>query len=148
MQIIVVSDNHGDKAILDQLQRCYPNADLFLHLGDSELSEWELGKFISVKGNKDHDINLPKFRYVHTEYGEIYMEHGIHLFGINEKMIRSKNALIFLSGHTHVSKTKKIDDKCYYANPGSLTRPRDGTNGTYIVINLTKDNVDIKIIEL
>ena len=44
---------------------------------------------------------------------------------------------IFLFGHTHVGTIEKIGSKII-ANPGSISKPRGGTNKSYIVIDETK----------
>ena len=54
---IVVSDNHTESGILYQI---YPDADMYLHLGDSEFEydDTELSLFRRVKGNCDFTQNL------------------------------------------------------------------------------------------
>ena len=74
------------------------------------------------------------------------MEHG-HRYTLTDNYIKSKNCIIFLSGHTHAHSLRKIGD-CYAANPGSLIKPRDNTNGTYLIIELEDGKVEFTFKEL
>lgn len=140
MKIVVISDTHGNAEIIRNIRLLNSNADMFLHLGDSELPDYLLDGFATVRGNCDHFIDAPYNRTIQTSYGNIYLEHG-HQHTLNEDYIKSKNCLIFLSGHTHCQSLKKISNT-YVANPGSPTRPRDGHYGSYLVIELDENKVD------
>ena len=61
MKYLVVSDSHGDKAILQKLVTAYAGkVDLMLHCGDSELPVTdEVFKYFKVvRGNCDYDLDL------------------------------------------------------------------------------------------
>ena len=36
----------------------------------------------------------------------------------------------------------------YFVNPGSVSRPRDSTNGTYLIIECSKDKIEFEFKEL
>ena len=146
MKIIVVSDTHRDYECLRKLRQLHNDANMFLHLGDSELPSYMLDGFASVKGNCDYFEDYPENKIVKTLYGNIYMEHG-HRYTLTDNYIKSKNCIIFLSGHTHAHSLRKIGD-CYAANPGSLIKPRDNTNGTYLIIELEDGKVEFIFKEL
>ena len=138
MKICVVSDSHGDREILNRIYNSNPNCDIYLHLGDSELSEEYIHPFVSVKGNCDYFLDYPPFRIIETPCGRIYCEHGhVHLRG-NISLLDRYNCKVYLYGHTHIHRLEKINDY-YFVNPGSVSRPRDQTNGTYLLIECNKE---------
>lgn len=140
IKILVISDIHGDASLINSLWLSHQNFDYFFNLGDSQLMPNDIYPFISVKGNCDYGSDYPLFKRIKTKYGDIYLEHGNHY--ISEDYIKEKNARVFLCGHTHVHLLKKIDDNHYFANPGSLTRPRDNTLGTYLEIYMDQNNIE------
>ena len=66
MQIVLCSDNHGDRKSLDIILARHPKADFYLHCGDSEFTQSMLRPFASVRGNNDYDYSFPKERVVNT----------------------------------------------------------------------------------
>lgn len=142
LKIIVISDTHGDiESIYKVIDKHY-NADLFIHAGDSCLMPFEIPLFQIVKGNCDLGYEYPEELTIKTEFGDIYVTHGHKYFNISPYLIESKNAKIFIFGHTHKKYFDKINNT-YVVNPGSLVRPRDGLNGTYAIIYL--DNNKCKV---
>ena len=141
MKIVVVSDSHGNVDVLRDIALREGDADIFLHCGDSQVNEAYISPFVSVKGNCDYFMDYPPFRIVDTPYGKIYVEHGNRLFPMGVGTLKELGCSIYLQGHTHIKKLIKEED-IYFANPGSITKPRDGDLGSYLVIHLTKDKVD------
>lgn len=138
MKICIVSDSHGDRDILQKIYNLNSNCDIYLHLGDSQLDSNWLLPFISVKGNCDYFSDYPDFKIISTPFGNIYAEHG-HLHNhCTIDFLKSKNCQIYLYGHTHIHKIVQIGDY-YFFNPGSVSSPRDGTCGTYLILELKKD---------
>lgn len=145
MKIVVISDTHGNVDLIKMVRYINSDADMFLHCGDSGLPPEQIDGFASVKGNCDY-FDYPLNKLLKTPYGNIYIEHG-NRYTLTDKYILSKNAIIFLHGHTHCHYVKKVGN-CYVANPGSLTKPRDGSNGTYLVIFIEKDKIKFEFKEL
>ena len=146
IKLLVVSDSHLDTILLNKVYLKHQNCDYFLHLGDSCLPSYALNNFSSVLGNCDFD-NYPLNKTIHTRYGNIFLEHGSNGKYTDINYIKSKNCIIFLSGHTHAHSLRKVGD-CYLANPGSLIKPRDNTNGTYLIIELDDGKVEFTFKEL
>ena len=147
MKIVVASDCHGDLYTLRKIASSEYDADYYLLLGDSCLDEESIRPFISVKGNNDYFSSFPLERIIHTPYGNIYMEHG-HLRNIVDvEFVRKKDCFIYLFGHSHAHFLKKIEG-IYFANPGSTSRPRDNTNGTYLLISLDEKDVKFDFVYL
>jgi len=137
VKILVCSDSHGDTKVLEDIFFKHQDCNLYFHCGDSCLPEYLTSKFISVKGNCDY-FDYQKVREVQTKWGTIHVEHGnAHMFD-REEYIKSLNCFIFLFGHTHV-KGHWIYGKTHVFNPGSLTRPRDGDKGSYLIVDIDDD---------
>ncbi len=141
MKIVVVSDSHGNREILQKIVNDNQDASLFIHAGDSQVLPQAIDPFRAVKGNCDIGYDYPKELYIETPYGNIYVTHGHQFYQITKDFIKSKHCKIFIFGHTHKHYLEKCEDS-YVCNPGSVTRPRDKTNGTYLVINLTQNDVN------
>ena len=64
----------------------------------------------------------------------MYLEHGDKIFTKINNYIKDIDCDVFLFGHTHCKLNTKINNKIVI-NPGSLTRPRDDTKGSYAIIS-------------
>lgn len=132
MRILVCSDNHGDKPVLEEITRMHPQIDLFIHAGDSELSPGDLNPFISVRGNNDY-FDFPLERIIETEMGKIYICHG-HLLSMPiEQIARHKGASLAIHGHTHRRRYDNIRGITIVC-PGSLSFPRGNNPRSYAII--------------
>ncbi len=147
MKIIVVSDSHGDVDILKDIVKKNPNADIYLHLGDSCVEEPYINPFVSVKGNCDYFSSYPEYRIIKTKRCNIYANHGHLRSYVDNSFLKSKDCKIYLFGHTHCHFIKQ-DGEYLYLNPGSTSRPRDGTNGTYMIMNIDENEIEITIKEI
>lgn len=141
MKVVVVSDSHGNVDVLQDIVLREQDATIFLHCGDSQVPEAYLSPFVAVKGNCDFFMDYPPYRIVNTPYGKIYVEHGNRLFPMGVGTLKELGCKIYLQGHTHVKKLVQ-EDGIYFANPGSITKPRDGDVGSYLVLELTKEKVE------
>lgn len=141
MKIVVVADSHGNLSLLSEIFQKHYDADIFYHLGDSELPGYYLNHFCAVRGNCDYN-DLPRMRDVEVLNYKIHLEHGdnFHLMLNSEKYITSLDCDIFLFGHTHKKLVGKVG-KTYVFNPGSLTRPRDGEKGSYLILEINEDSI-------
>lgn len=149
MKIIVVSDSHGNYSLLNEIYLKHFDASFFYHLGDSQLPEYMLHSYCGVKGNCDF-IDLPTTRDIEIEGYKIHLEHGNNFhFQVNpEKYIENLECDIFLFGHTHKKLATKIKNTFVF-NPGSLTRPRDGEKGSYLILEINKnEEIKYKFVEI
>ena len=137
MKVLIVSDNHREKTMIEKLPKEI-DVDLYIHLGDSELSSEDalLEPYEYVKGNTDYDMS---FRTEQLYDGLIYFTHG-HLYHVNRdrNLLASKakalGAIYALYGHTHIAKVEKIND-VYCINPGSISASRSSEPETYAVLD-------------
>ena len=146
MQILVISDTHGSIFSAYEIYNklCQTNRpDLVVHCGDFYMDAIELQNKITspvvwVKGNCDGAYGDNNYKIVETEYGNIYVSHG-HTENISNGMETLYNRAIenhcvaAFFGHTH----RAVSTECngiHLVNPGSLTKPRDGSSGTFAIV--------------
>lgn len=155
MKILVISDTHGK---LDKLRDIYgllKDIDLVVHLGDFLADAREIAAefgidVISVGGNMDGVYGDEAYKILDTEYGRILLTHG-HLdnvkFSLQSLLYRTqeKGCKAVLFGHTHKPAFEESDG-IYLVNPGSLTLPADGTNGSYAIVNTSPESFSASIV--
>ena len=144
MKIVVVSDSHGDyQSLLDIVNKEY-GTDIYIHLGDYSIPDYLMSDFLAVKGNNDYGSEFPFQRTItigKSKNIKIHLEHGssfMFLFN-RERYIKEKDCDIFLFGHSHKKETYK-EGKTFVFNPGSLTKPRDESRGSYLVLNIDENS--------
>lgn len=156
MKILVFSDTHGSIARACEIVEKTKDVDLLVHLGDvvpdaQRLQERTGITCVSVKGNMDGAMRSEDSRaFLDTEYGRIWLTHG-HCDGAGfrdyERMAQTCRALAcraVIFGHTHVALNDEIDG-IRLMNPGSLTRPRDGSHGSYAIVRTSSDRLECAI---
>ena len=138
MQIVLCSDNHGDRKTIDIILARHPKADYYLHCGDSEFTRDMLRPFASVRGNNDYDYSFPKERVVTTPLHNIFMTHG-YLYHANVSLMaqraKEEDCDIVFFGHTHSFYNNVVDD-VYFVNPGSTFYNRDMSEPCYALIDI------------
>ena len=144
MKILLVSDSHGDYEALDQLAKKYPNMDLYLHAGDSEQDEFSIKPFISVRGNCDHYYDFPNFLVIPTPAGNIYIQHTPF---VSKSVISEHNAKIVIHGHTH-TRRKEMVNGILFINSGAISFARDKYDGSYAIIEIENQRVEVKFYTL
>ena len=158
MKLLVASDIHGSyfycKKLIDNFNS--ENFDYLVLLGDilyhgprndlsleydckkvSELLNKYSDKIIAVKGNCDAEVDQLMLKFSIEEKNmlivdndkKIFLTHG-HLYNeVNIPPLRDINYLFF--GHTHRKMLREVDG-ITFANPGSVSLPKDGTNSYFI----------------
>lgn len=153
MKIMVISDIHGALEKLEQIMVRYKEEKVqkLLILGDfsnynNTLYDYAIAEtlneisdqIIAVRGNCDSfeieqllDFELEDIRNIELNGITITMTHG-HLYSKTNLPQNCGN--IFLQGHSHCAEIRKIEDKIV-ANPGSISKPRNRIEPTYILID-------------
>lgn len=158
MKLFVASDIHGSyfycKKMIEKFNQ--DNYDYLVLLGDilyhgprndlsleydckkvAELLNKYSDKIIAVKGNCDAEVDQLMLKFSIEEKNmlivdndnKIFLTHG-HLYNeVNIPPLRDINYLFF--GHTHRKFLKEIDG-ITFANPGSVSLPKDNSN-SYLV---------------
>ena len=133
--IIVMSDSHGDRAIVQEIKEKYlGKVDAIFHNGDSELpSDDELWQGIHVvAGNMDFYDGYPERLVTDLAGTRIAQAHG-HLFHINfsfqklDLWAQEEQADICLYGHLHIPDAW-VSGETLFVNPGSISQPRGPIN--------------------
>lgn len=160
MKVMCISDIHGSienlKRAIERLRE--ENAEKLLILGDfssyyHSSSDFEVaeilnnmaGSIIAVKGNCDNSyiddlfhFGLGYLKTIDINEIKVTLTHG-HIY--NRNNLPENCGKIFLSGHTHVGMIEKIGDRII-ANPGSISKPRGGSNKSYLIID--EKNIELK----
>lgn len=154
MKILVIGDTHGK---LNKVRDIFPklkNIDLIAHTGDHFSDAEKLSKefdipAVAVKGNCDGSSSSD-FEIIETEYGKLLLTHGhtenvgYQLSTLMYKALENDcKAAIF--GHTHRALIDEADG-IRFINPGSLTQPRDGSDGSYAIIRTSETTLDASIV--
>ena len=146
MKVLIVSDIHGGYDNLLKVINNNKDFDLLLILGDilSGYSDNELlidllnkynTKIIAVRGNCDNiseelDFSLDNY-YIFTPIDNkiFYLTHG-HLY--DRYSFPNIDYDVYVQGHSHVPMMIEDNNKLYL-NPGSITKPRGGSDKSYIL---------------
>lgn len=140
MKILLVSDTHSNNEAIDLLQKTYPHMDIYLHLGDSETDEYHMGNFRTVRGNMDYYGNFPDYLLIPTPFGNMYATHKPIM---NDKLFQQQDVRIFVHGHTHIRKFIN-ENGLIVVNPGAVTFPRDKYDGSFAIMEITPEKVDVE----
>ncbi len=145
--ILVMSDSHGDRAVVQELKDRYSGkVDAIFHNGDSELdSEDPIWEGIQVvEGNCDYYGNFPASLKVKMGDLIIAQTHG-HLYRINytwqnlDYWAQELDADICLYGHLHIPDAT-VRGKTLFLNPGSVSHPRGMIREKlYALVTITDD---------
>lgn len=152
MQILVMSDTHGDSDVIEKVRSFYPNVDALIHCGDSELpfSHKALEGMKKVRGNCDIDKAFPDESIFDLENVTIFATHG-HLFNVKTSILslsyRAKevNAQIACFGHSHILGAEMIDD-VLFINPGSLLKPRGRKEKSFALVEAEDTYFEVKFL--
>ncbi|AQS53327.1 hypothetical protein BW727_100935 [Jeotgalibaca dankookensis] len=153
MQLLLVSDSHGDSQILDELVEKYvEEVDAFVHCGDSELSSaypvWNIVD--TVAGNCDFDNGFQDvivrrnleydYAIVHGHYHNIKWS----LDPLKELAQEERVSMVFY-GHSHVLKFDYTEG-VFFINPGSITQPRgELKERTYCILSAHANQLMIDV---
>ena len=158
MNIFITGDTHGDLSrvieMYDAITRDTPEGiphvdkfDYLIHCGDYKKDGFELGNelglpVITVYGNCD-DVWDPDFDIIDTDAGSIVATHG-HVEDINNthdhlyELAEDQGCNCICYGHSHIA-TYGEENGYLVINPGSLTKPLDGTMGSVAILKADKD---------
>ncbi|MDD4699726.1 MAG: YfcE family phosphodiesterase [Oscillospiraceae bacterium] len=149
MRILVMSDSHGRKSVIEKIIEKQPLAEHIIFLGDGVQEMEEVSylypdkQFHLVSGNCDFYSNYKSTDTLTVCGVKIMFTHG-HNYKVKystdelENQARSVGAQIALYGHTHVHNIE-YKDGLYIVNPGTVA-------SSYAVIDITtKDIVPIII---
>lgn len=153
MKILVMSDNHGDRMIVEKIVNEFnEKVDLICHCGDSEFSIDDLlnNQLHIVKGNMDGNF-FDDYQTVKLGDKNVVITHG-HNENVNQGLLnlellaKALDANVVLFGHTHQLQVL-MDDNILFLNPGSISQPRgiyQSLNGTFAIIEFNNENYHVQ----
>ena len=158
MKIGVISDSHGDFAVLERIVVQSEPVDLWLHGGDyckdgMYLSELTGLPVTIVSGNCDRTHTAFPDQFLDIAGKHIWMTHG-HRYNVKdgvEELIwwaKQYHADVVVYGHTHVAYCQ-LHEGILIMNPGSPKAPRAGTKPSYGIIHISDTGkIDGQIIDI
>ncbi len=153
-RIAVFSDTHGDLLRLDAAMALAGPLNAFLHLGDYAVDALRIAErtglpYYAVQGNCDMASGFPSEQTVAFEKATLLITHGHRYPGIYELACRAESlhCAAALFGHTHKPLLQN-SGAVILINPGSLSRPRFGSQPSFCVLEIEKNAVHIKMLPL
>ena len=153
MKVMIISDIHGSLEAVEQVMFRYEQekAEKLLILGDfsnygnspfdtaiAEILNEKAEQIIAVRGNGDGfeiedllNFQLEDIRNIDINGLSITMTHG-HLY--RKTNLPHNCGKIFLQGHSHCAEITKMEEKII-ANPGSISKPRNGAQASYMILD-------------
>ncbi len=144
IKLVCVSDNHGTMDPVRAIPDMFPDADYFLHCGDSREPVRRYGPYVQVRGNNDF-YDVPEMKVLEIGTHRIFMTHGTRLvyIGAYEYLAaaaKQRGCDIALFGHTHIYCDEVVDGiRCL--NPGSVWHNRDGSEPSFMIVELEGSEV-------
>ena len=140
---VVLSDTHGFKRGIDELEGIFSESDYIIHLGDTSSDGGYIrGKFpdktIVINGNCDLTSLGEDEQVIQIEGVKIFLCHG-HRYSVKSTLLKlaqkakQLDCTLALYGHTHAAREDEIDGVTLI-NPGSGTRYAQRSY-LYLVIN-------------
>lgn len=155
IKIAVVGDTHGRiEAITRELKKTTFNHLIFtgdFYSDAKRISYHVQTGFDGVLGNCDpYDHSLQEELLLEIFDKKIYVVHG-HQYNVKRDLNRlfyraqELGVHIVIYGHTHMANCEYIED-ILFINPGSPSRPRGGSERTYILLEIGKNILKSEII--
>jgi putative phosphoesterase len=145
--IAVVADTHSDTNIICQ-HLTQKKPDMLMFAGDyyrdgENIAQTLQIEYYGVRGNCDRSEPRARDEEIIMIMGKrFYLLHG-HQYGVKQSMsslyyrTREVDADVVIYGHTHMAHMEQIDN-IWMINPGSASRPRFDSRGSYVLIEVEK----------
>lgn len=147
MKLLVFSDAHGNKSVVDRILAKHPDADYVISLGDSGLDQSYLFQrdIVHVKGNIRKDPGFSYDSSITVKGHSIFLTHG-HKYHVQRNVSKLvQHAIvnghdIAMFGHTHVA-LNQVFNNVRILNPGSCDTSRNGLPPTYLLVEFKEEEV-------
>jgi len=152
MKILVVSDTHGNFSPALQAHSLTEPVDAVIHLGDG-IEDANLLRslididVITVAGNCDHDVTVPREMVWECEGKRVFLVHG-DAYGVKGGLEKLKqragevHADVVLFGHSH-RPTCITTSGILFLNPGTLTRT--SLTKTFATLEILEDCIKARL---
>lgn len=149
MKLVIFSDAHGNRSLVDRILDFNVDAEYFVSLGDSGLDPdyLRVHDIVHVKGNIPRDAGVVYDAELMVGDRRIFLTHG-HRYKVHRGLDRLlKHAMsnhfdIALYGHTHIAHAERFGS-LLVINPGSCASPRDARPPSYAVLTIEDDKVNV-----
>ncbi len=179
MKILIASDIHGSLKFCEELVKRYKEekceklvllGDVLYHGPRNDLPEGYNPKgviallngmadeILCVRGNCEAEVDdmvlsfnvLADYAVIWNKGKMFYLTHG-HKFNTQNPPKLKKGDVLF-NGHTHISKIEAFGEKdeYLYANPGSVSIPKENTPRGYMILDdfsITHKTLDGEVVE-
>ena len=152
MRIGVFADSHGDISPARLFLPLLGQLDALFHLGDHAADAPKLGKLFdcpvyAVRGTCDFGAADPLELTVNLEGKRFLLLHGHQYYARESLLYRAEEvgADMLLYGHSHVPELS-ADGARLILNPGSLSRPRWGSQQSCALITIDEGQLKVKFI--
>lgn len=144
----VLSDTHG--YLPKRVVNAFRGVDFIIHAGDIDRQQVlndlsAIAPVRAVRGNMDIGVwafSLPKTQMIHRGGVSLYVVHDLGQFDINPSQIRVDGVIY---GHSH--QYSLVDrNGIRFINPGSPTRPRDGSASSVAILEIRDHVLETKIV--
>jgi putative phosphoesterase len=154
---VIISDTHGDIYTAKKVIARYPQIDGLIHLGDYYKdahiikSHYPELNVIMVPGNCDFVFDTPTDSVFEVEGKRILITHG-HLYNVKsglenlERKAVNDDIDLVLFGHTHCP-LQESRSNITFVNPGSIGNPRGTLSPTYALLEVSKNGLEVRILE-
>lgn len=151
--VIVLSDSHGRRGVIEKLFPLFAENDYIVHLGDGASDMREVSgrypeKVYAVKGNCDFSRGIGEL-VLEAEGVRMLLCHG-HAYGVKSGLSRlvahakELGCSVALYGHTHYAAVEEIDG-VLCINPGSAG---SHASPSYCYLVVHGEKVTAKIVEI
>lgn len=143
--MIVFSDSHGQLGSARKALKVAGPVDLLLHAGDFYRDARESSlPVVAVAGNCDGVYGGSVEELLLLEDHRVLLTHG-HLEGGRaggnlQQKAQEQGATVVITGHTHVAQVVTQEGILFF-NPGSITRPRDGDQPSYGLLEIGDEGI-------
>ena len=150
MRLVVLSDSHGSREPLKYIRENYGDADFIIHCGDICLPKEFAEGFIQVAGNCDDPSRYPMAELLQLEGHRILITHGHTFFSgrnVNYEALarcaRRNECDILFFGHSHIYCDQEFEG-IRLLNPGSISANRDMTPPSFMVMDISEDEISVE----
>lgn len=153
MKVLVFSDAHGSKDLIQNIVQTHQDADYIISLGDTEVRFEFLQQYdiVAIKGNYPRDPGFAYEREMTLLGRSLFLTHG-HKYGVHRSLVKLSNHAIenqydiVLYGHTHIARIDRAGSSVL-VNPGSIKSPRNALPPSYLIMTLNEQNVHFAFME-
>ncbi len=148
MNILVISDTHGNMDLLSSVLEANIDCDMVIHLGDNYE---DLDTFTSLLNGKEN-FKVPGIFHPQYKSGKLEAEKLVEVEGKKVLLVHSRRDItqiadIYLFGHSHEWELRNSKNGIFL-NPGHLRMSEEkGREASYALLKILEGNFHIKLLD-